>query len=168
MDDAQIHAKTQAHTEVRNHAPSQADAVARSLAVLNALAEGVHPVTGEVFPDNCPYHSPEIVRALYGAVRMLEGAAAHRPPQGPERPRPERPREGTPANAGKPWSVEEDRQLLVEFDAGKTLKECAVLHQRTFAGIEARLEKLGRLDAADRTTSRRVPPRNGNGIARTG
>lgn len=169
MDDTQTRAKTQAHGQ------ALADTHARTLTVLHALAEGVHPSTGEVFPPDCPYHSPEIVRALYGAMRALEGSA--HPAQSPERSRPEaartdtaRPerREGSPANAGKPWSVEEDRQLLVEFDAGKTLKECAVLHQRTFAGIEARLEKLGRLDAADRTTSRRVPPRPGNGVARTG
>lgn len=170
MDDAQTRAKTQAHT--------QADSLARTLTILNALAEGVHPATGEVFAPDCPYHSPEIVRALYGAVRRLEGTASSSDGQVPERSRPETPRsetarperarEGAPANAGKPWSVEEDRQLLVEFDSGKTLKECAVLHQRTFAGIEARLEKLGRLDAADRTTSRRVPARPGNGIARTG
>lgn len=170
MDDTPTRAKTQAH--------NQADSLARTLTILNALAEGVHPLTGEVFAPDCPYHSPEIVRALYGAVRLLEGSASSRESPAPERARPEpsrsetarpeRVREGAPANAGKPWSVEEDRQLLVEFDSGKTLKECAVLHQRTYAGIEARLEKLGRLDAADRTTSRRVPPRPGNGVARTG
>ncbi len=125
---------------------------ARTLATLNALAEGVHPLTGEVFPADCPYHSPEIVRALYGAVRLLEGGV----PKASAKPV-ERPREGAPANAGKPWNVDEDRQLLVEFDGGKTLKDIAILHQRTYAGIEARLEKLGRLSPEERTTSRRVP-----------
>lgn len=165
MDDTQTRAKAQAPTQARMQPPCQGEALTRTLAVLNALAEGVHPLTGELFPDDCPYHSPDIVRALYGAMRMLEGAAPLAQPAEP--PRPERPREGAPANAGKPWSVAEDRQLLVEFDSGRTLKECAVLHQRTYAGIEARLEKLGRLDAADRKTSRRVPPQAGNGIART-
>lgn len=124
------------------------------IALLTALAEGVHPSTGERFPENCPYHSAEIVRALFAAVRSLESLKtatvrqkfAARPP------------EGAFANAGKPWSSEEDKQLLVEFDGGKTLKECAALHFRTYAGIEARLEKLGRLQAEDRTTSRRFPP----------
>jgi hypothetical protein len=170
MDDLQTRAKTQAHGPAQ--APALEGAHARTLTVLNALAEGVHPSTGEVFPPDCPYHSPEIVRALYAAMRALEGGVPPRPAQPPDRSRPEAARaerrEGSPANAGKPWSMEEDRQLLVEFDSGKTLKECAVLHQRTFAGIEARLEKLGRLDAADRTTSRRVPARPGNGVARTG
>jgi hypothetical protein len=138
---------------------------ARTLATLTALAEGVHPLTGEVFPADCPYHSPEIVRALYAAVRLIEtngrpGPAAAKPP--------ERPREGAPANAGKPWNVDEDRQLLVEFDAGKTLKDIAILHQRTYAGIEARLEKLGRLSPEERTTSRRVPAQARRADSRVG
>jgi len=149
--------------DTQSQANSQDRTLDRTLAVLAALAEGVHPLTGEVFAPDCPYQSPEIVRALYGALRLIKEGSSSRP----ERAAP-RPREGTPANAGKPWTVEEDRQLLVEFDAGKSLKECAALHQRTYAGIEARLEKLGRLDAADRTTSRRVPPRPGNGMARNG
>jgi len=126
----------------------------RHLAILTALAEGVHPVTGEVFAEDCPYHSAEIVRALYGAVRLLESGKTVSPAKKFD----DRPREPVLANVGKPWSVDEDRQLLVEFDAGKTVKECATLHQRTHAGIEARLEKLGRLKPEQRTTARRFPP----------
>jgi hypothetical protein len=130
----------------------------RHLAILTALAEGVHPTTGEVFAEDCPYHSPDIVRALYGAIRLLESGKTAAPTKKFD----ERPRETALANVGKPWSVDEDRQLLVEFDAGKTLKECATLHQRTHAGIEARLEKLGRLKPEQRTTARRFPaPKRG-------
>lgn len=128
---------------------------AKTVTILIALAEGVHPATGEVFPADCPYHSPDIVRALYGAARALETRSGRLLPRLAGRTR-----EGTPENAGKSWSVDEDRQLLVEFDGGKTLKEIAVLHQRTYPGIEARLEKLGRLSAEERTTARRVPPRS--------
>ena len=137
---------------------------AKHLAILTALAEGVHPLSGEVFPADCPYHSAEIVRALFGAIRILESVKTAPEP----RKFAERPREGALANVGKPWSVEQDRQLLVEFDAGKTLKECATLHQRTLAGIEARLEKLGRLKAEDRTSARRYPLTGRNGDARDG
>ena len=135
----------------------------KQLEILTALAQGVHPLTGEVLPADCPYHSAEIVRALYGAVRSLESARPTEARDGAAI----RPREGALANAGKPWSVDEDRQLLVEFDAGKTVKECATAHQRTQAGIEARLEKLGRLKSEDRTTPRRYPVSGRNGDART-
>jgi hypothetical protein len=130
-----------------------AHARSRHLAILASLAEGVHPGTGEVFPEDCPYHSADIVRALYGAIRLLESGKTAAPKKSDDRPR-----EPALANVGKPWTVDEDRQLLVEFDAGKSLKECATLHQRTHAGIEARLEKLGRLKPEQRTTARRYPP----------
>jgi len=130
----------------------------KTLDVLNALAQGVDPRTGELFAADCPYHDPQVVRALFTAVRALESAPAPASAPKPAAQAPMRPREGAPSNAGKAWSPDEDRQLLAEFDSGKTLKECANLHQRTFAGIEARLEKLGRLKAEDRTTSRRYPP----------
>lgn len=130
----------------------------RTLAILNALAEGVHPQTGEVFPTDSPYYSPEVIRALYNAIRMLDGL------QSDSRTRSQvRPRSGAPTNAGKLWNEDEDRRLLAEFDAGKSLKELAGLHQRTYAGIEARLEKLGRLKPEERTTARRVPPQRASG-----
>ncbi len=127
---------------------------AKLSAILTALAEGIHPLTGEIFPEGCPYHSAEIVRALYTTVRILESPKT----SGTQSKSADRPRDGALANVGKQWSGEEDRQLLVEFDAGKSLRECATLHLRTVAGIEARLEKLGLLKAEDRTTSRRYPP----------
>ena len=42
-----------------------------------------------------------------------------------------------------PWSNEEDALLVDGFHAGRKLGELAIQHQRTAAGIQARLEKLG-------------------------
>lgn len=135
---------------------ASAQTAREDLKILAALAEGVHPATGELLPADCPYHTPKVVRALFRAIRAIEARA----------PKPERPRAGLPANAGKPWSVDEDKLLLVAFDQGQAIKDIAQLHQRTYAGIEARLEKLGRLSPEQRTTSRRYPPasrQNGGG-----
>ena len=107
----------------------------KACGIVSALADGVNPITGEVFPADSPYQSPDIVRALYVAVRALQN-----------RPRP-RSRDSLPGNAGKPWSEEEDRNLLAEFDRGRTPAELAQTHARTVAGIQARLEKHGRLAA---------------------
>jgi hypothetical protein len=51
-----------------------------------------------------------------------------------------------PRNAGKPWSAAEDEQLLQAYDAGSAIEAIATLHERTRAGIEARLVKHGRID----------------------
>lgn len=63
-------------------------------------------------------------------------------------------------NAGKPWSAEEDKQLLEEFDAEQPLVQIARVHGRTVNGVRARLEKHGRLPPSDAT---RWSDRSGTG-----
>lgn len=106
----------------------------KALNIISALANGVHPSTGEVFSADSPYQSPEVVRALFVVIRALEG-----------RLKTQARRTEMPGNAGKPWSTEEDQRLLAGFDSGRELKLLAQDHQRTSAGIQARLEKHGRL-----------------------
>jgi hypothetical protein len=108
---------------------------AKALSIVSALANGINPLTGEVLAPDSPYQSSPIVRALYVAIRALEQSTRRRT----------RPRTGMPDNAGKLWSEEEDRRLLVAFDEGRSAGELAQAHGRTQAGIQARLEKFGRL-----------------------
>ena len=107
---------------------------AEALGIITALANGVHPLTGEVFPAGSPYQHPDVVRALFIGARALEGRSRQL----------ERQRD-LPGNVGKPWSAEEDAQLLAAFDSGQARADIARAHERTVGGIEARLEKLGRL-----------------------
>lgn len=129
----------------------------RAQSILSALANGAHPLTGEVFPPESPYQSAEVVRALFVAVRELEGSNTQ-PVRVPDREAPamnspqptvmaqsDKARSGR-HNAGKPWSAEEDRQLVAGFDAGQTVRQLAELHGRGASGIEARLVKLGRME----------------------
>ncbi len=109
----------------------------KALDVLAALANGVHPTTGEVFAPDSPYQSPEVVRALFVVIRAFEA-----------RVKSQARRADLPGNAGKPWSGEEDQRLLSGFDAGRSIKQLAEDHQRTLAGIQARLEKHGRVEPA--------------------
>jgi hypothetical protein len=105
---------------------------ARALTIVSALANGVNPQTGEVFPADSPFQSAQIVRALYVAARALQAQPVRR-------------RADAPANAGKPWSETEDAELLNAFDRGASLASLAQAHARTTMGIQARLEKHGRL-----------------------
>jgi len=119
----------------------------QALRIVSALANGAHPVTGEIFPPDSPYQAPEVIRALFVAARALESSAKPVPVQAPK----SQPRNPTVGNAGKTWSADEDRQLLAAFDAGKTLADLAQLHGRTQGGIRARLEKHGRIDPSPAT-----------------
>ncbi|MBK6599422.1 MAG: hypothetical protein IPG25_16710 [Proteobacteria bacterium] len=57
-----------------------------------------------------------------------------------------------PRNVGMRWTTEEERLMMAAFDAGHAPADIAATLQRSLAGVEARLEKLGRLAAAERTT----------------
>jgi hypothetical protein len=80
--------------------------------------------------------SPDVVRALFLAAESLEARA-----------RAARRNGNLPRNAGKTWTQEEDERLLAGFDGGTTLEALATAHERTRAGIEARLVKHGRLES---------------------
>ena len=49
------------------------------------------------------------------------------------------------ANACRPWSTEDDRQLAKRYNEGKTITELMALFQRNRGGIQSRLHKLGLL-----------------------
>lgn len=126
----------------------------QTLKILCALANGVHPATGEVFAADSAYQHPDTVRALFEAVRTLEGthptgAASH-----------ERRTGEAPANTFVRWSVEEEDRLAAGFDAGKSSAELAKLHNRSRAAIEARLLKMGKIDVSALTVQLRYRPKS--------
>ncbi|HEX4986323.1 MAG TPA: hypothetical protein VFV71_09695 [Burkholderiales bacterium] len=131
----------------------------KTLQVLKTLADGIDPATGEPFAAGSAYQHPDTVRALFSAIRFLEGPAetpqrsAPRPAGAPGRPAPE--------NAGRPWSQEEDARLGGGFDAGKSIEDLATIHKRSRWAIEARLARLGKIPEPPS----RFPARNNNAAA---
>jgi len=124
----------------------------QTLKILSALANGVHPVTGEIFAADSPYQHPDTVRALFEALRVLD-----------ERPKgtaAERRTSEMPANTFVRWTPEEEDRLAAAFDAGKSSAELAKLHNRSRAAVEARLLKLGKIDVSGLTVQLRYLPKN--------
>lgn len=107
-------------------------------AILDTLAQGIHPVTGEVMPEDSPYNAPPVIRALFAVSQALEGAPAA--PAARKRERGE-----LPPNTGKPWSAEDDESLRTGFAAGVPTKDLAAALGRTRWAIESRLVKLGEM-----------------------
>ena len=122
----------------------------QTLRILNALANGVHPATGEKFAADGPYQHPDTVRALFEAMRAVEGGAAAPPT--------ERKAAFPQSGSGSRWSAEEEERLAGGFDACRTVDELARAHNRSRAAIEARLVRLGKLDASAVTSPLRYPP----------
>ena len=110
--------------------------------IIDTLAQGVHPVTGELMPEDSPYNAPPVIRALHLAAKALEAAPD------PATARPNRMGRAAPANAGKPWSAEDDAVLESGFAQGLELKDMAESLGRTRFGIEQRLIKLGKVPPA--------------------
>jgi hypothetical protein len=109
--------------------------------IIDTLAQGIHPVTGEAMPDDSPYNAPPVIRALHVVSRALEAAGATAQPE------PERPQRPRPPNAGKSWADQEDQALAIAFDAGIALKQIAQELGRTVFAVEQRLIKLGKVPA---------------------
>ena len=107
--------------------------------IISALADGCDPTTGEEIEGSVLQRS-DVIRALYIAVRAFEASACFNARSGRVR---------IPANAGKPWTEQEDRELLEKFDAGQSVVQLAQGHDRTLAGIQARLQRHGRLECSE-------------------
>jgi len=109
--------------------------------IIEALADGLDPTTGEGLAPGSPIESPVVIRALHVALDALDhqikmrerGAAA-------------------PSNAGKSWSPDEDTALAEAFDAGERLADIASRFGRTEESIAARLVRIGKVP--DRQTAR--------------
>lgn len=109
----------------------------RAAEILKSLAAADAPATADVL------QSPDVVRAMFLAAESLEARA-----------RAARRNGQLPRNAGKTWTVDEDDRLLAAFDGGTAVEQLAVAHERTRAGIEARLVKHGRLEAEQASAAR--------------
>jgi hypothetical protein len=125
----------------------------QTLKILSALANGVHPVTGEIFASDSPYQHPDTVRALFEALRVID---EHRPKAATA----ERRSTEMAANTFVRWTPEEEDRLAAAFDAGKSSAELAKLHNRSRAAVEARLLKLGKIDVSGLTVQLRYLPKN--------
>ncbi|MBK6008087.1 hypothetical protein JJB11_18450 [Ramlibacter ginsenosidimutans] len=109
--------------------------------IIDTLAQGIHPVTGEAMPEDSPYNAPPVIRALHAVSRALEDAAAAPAAEAAK------PRRAQPPNAGKAWSAQEDAALETAFEAGIALKQVAQELGRTAFAVEQRLVRLGKIAA---------------------
>ena len=121
--------------------------------ILHALANGIHPATGEVFAADSPYQHPDTVRALFEALRVMTAGAPRPAPA--EEPAPA----AAPVNPFVRWTPEEEQRLATAYDSGNNSATLAKLHNRSRAAIEARLLKLGKIDASELTVKLRFPPK---------
>ncbi len=103
--------------------------ITRAKEIVSSLAEGVDPTTGEVFPAEHICNNPEIVRAFYTLLTAKSNS-----------------HNTNAVNAGKPWSLEDDKELEKMFIDGIPKKDIQQHFQRTSGSIQSRLVKLGLIE----------------------
>ena len=102
---------------------------------VRALADGVDPVTGEVFPKDSPYQKPHVIRALEVALQKMGATPIVQ--TGQVQP--------VSASFATPWTEEEDERLSQNFGNRIEFDEIARAHGRSRSAIISRLIGLGKI-----------------------
>jgi len=109
-----------------------------SRSIVKTLAQGVHPITGEVFAPESPYNDPKVIRALFSILEF-----AKKPRKSVEERQCENVELGRPTNAGLPWSEDDRTRVAKDFKGGKTIEELANVLERSRGAIHAELARQG-------------------------
>lgn len=113
----------------------------KAYSVLEALANGVDPITGECFSDDSPYNQPEVIRALFFILR-------NKPPKKKvkkslEEKQQENLEKGLPMNYGLPWTQESVYSVIKDFQANMAIDTIAEKMARKPNSIIGLLKKQG-------------------------
>jgi hypothetical protein len=96
----------------------------RAIEIVQALADGVDPYSGERFSPSS-YQQADTVRPLHLALEALAKL---------------RRSTARKTGPGRPWNEDAEKELLREFDGKVDVEEIAAKHERTKGAIWARLD----------------------------
>ena len=89
----------------------------RAKEIIEALAEGIDPTTGEVLPDDNVCNKGEVVRAFYSVLESLD----------------RKDKKNIPQNAGKPWTKDDDVLLTQLYKEGvNNSKNCRQARKKSW------------------------------------
>jgi len=116
-----------------------------AMKIIRVLHMGKVPETEEALPEGSVCLREDVKGALEVALERLAWSANQST----------RVQDLLP-NQGKPWSPAEDAQLAREFDESLAQPEMAQLHGRSQWAITRRLERLGKIPAAQQALPQAV------------
>ena len=118
------------------------------LKIIEALANGIDPATGEVLAKESPYNNPDVIRALFAAINHIKGSLTKQPKvkKTIEQKQSENIENSLPKNAGLPWTDEQKNDLAAQFSAGESFTNLAEIHGRTKGAITSELRKQGLIE----------------------
>jgi hypothetical protein len=116
--------------------------------ILKALVDGRDPTSDKPLPADSVLHNVSVMRAVLLGHEALQSSADR-----------QKRREALPARVGTTWTNEEEQKLVAAWKKTRDLEALASSHGRTVKSIESRLERLGLITAAQRTTFAFPPTR---------
>lgn len=96
--------------------------------ILELLLDGVHPITGEILPDDHVCVHPHVVRALHKAIIALQSE--------------ESPNTALKPNVGRPWTADDDAQLRALYAQKRSMEDMCRILKRRPRGVKNRLAYL--------------------------
>ena len=115
--------------------------ILKATEIIKLLADGKHPRTKVRFDENHVINEPDVIRALNKIVETLSSKEKKSKKQ-----------RDLPERVGKPWSENEDKALIKAFENGISINDLVIKHQRTRGAIRSRLDRLGKITLAGRSS----------------
>jgi hypothetical protein len=113
--------------------------------IVEMLADGIDPTTGEILPLDSHYNDPEIIRALFTVLRSVRMPAKASKKSIKEKQK-ENIENGRPKNAGLPWTEEQRKEISSLLIQGKTIVELSEHFERTEGAITSELTHQGLIE----------------------
>jgi len=102
--------------------------------MLQALANGCDPTTGELFPPDSLYNKPEIIRAIANAVFTLQEKKATNLPLALSKKMKAKQASnianGNPGNHGLRWQPQDKEHVINSYKEGEDLRQVAAMIER--------------------------------------
>jgi len=111
------------------------------VSILEGLANGVDPVTGEILPATSPYNHPEVIRALFHALNLIPKTKKSK--KTIEEKQQENLEKGLPKNYGLPWEDSEIQKVIEAYQTDVKIDVIAREHSRKPSSIVSLLKKHG-------------------------
>ncbi|MFC1478362.1 hypothetical protein ACFL57_02775 [Candidatus Margulisiibacteriota bacterium] len=116
--------------------------------IIEALANGIDPMTGEIYPKDSPYNHPEVIRTLFFIQNNLKKLNIRKRMTIAER-QGENIENGCPRNYGLPWDEALKKEVAVSFKGGSNVNQMAGKLERTRGSIISELRKQGLITAEE-------------------
>ena len=111
------------------------------ISILEGLANGINPSTGEMLPEFSPYNEPEVIRALFHAINLIP--KAKKPKKTIEQKQQENLEKGLPKNYGLPWAESDVKRVISSYQDDIQVDVIALEFARKPSSIVGLLQKHG-------------------------